>query len=49
MDPKKSLFLKDFNNYIAAVLLLFANLCRGRNKKSLEEIKTLGLSDHHII
>ena len=33
-----------FCDYIAAMVKIYANICRNRNKNSLEKIKTLDLS-----
>lgn len=46
-DPRQS--LKPYIKYVSAVLSLLANLCCGRNKKSLTQIKnTLGISENHV-
>ncbi|KRX03380.1 hypothetical protein PPERSA_12659 [Pseudocohnilembus persalinus] len=41
--------LYPYINYVAAVVQLYANLCKGRNKKSLKKMQTLGISNDHIL
>lgn len=48
-DSEKNKQIQPYLKYISAVLTLLANLCNGRNKKSLPQIEdTLGINESHI-
>ncbi|KAL4480829.1 hypothetical protein ABPG72_001698 [Tetrahymena utriculariae] len=48
-DAEKNKSIAPYLNYVSSVLSLLSNLCNGRNKKSLTQIKnTLGINETHI-
>jgi hypothetical protein len=39
---------EDIKNYLAAVLNLYSNMCKGRNMDVLKKLKKIGLTEKHI-